>query len=184
MDVDATLLASGSSIASRSFRGIQNSARLVSYLFLAIVNSLTSVFSCRDPPPIPHGYQVDDSDSKSTGTDPHDKSKDVPRLDPPNTGDGTLSGPGVNGGYADRHSDDPRSPAEAAKKVEVCCNSLPFRCNVVLTPSQEGKRHQEADREKKGKEGQGVKQEAKEAGERVEKPEVCCHPLSPNGIPF
>jgi len=81
---------------------------------------------------------VDDSDLTSTGTGPHDKSKDVHNLNLPNTGDGTLSGPGVNGGYADRRLDDSRSPAEAVKKVEVCCDSLPFRCNVVLTPSQGG----------------------------------------------
>jgi len=126
---------------------------------------------------------VDDPDLTSTATDPHDKSKDV-HLNLPNTGDGTLSGPGVNGGYADRRPDDPGSPAEAVKKVEVCCDSLPFRCNVVLTPSQGGRRDQEADREKKGKDVQGVKQEAKEMGESAEKPEVCCHPPSPNGIPF
>jgi len=61
VDVGAALLASGPSLASRGFRSVQSSARLVSYLFLAIVHSLTSVFSFRD------------------------------RLDLLNTGDGALS---------------------------------------------------------------------------------------------
>jgi len=59
---------------------------------------------------------VDDPDPTSTDAGPHDKSKSAPRLDPPNTGSGTLSGPGVNGGSATNSA---RDLAEAATKVEV-----------------------------------------------------------------
>jgi len=74
---------------SEVFKALHGSLVLSS---LAIAHSLTSVFSCRDPPPVPQGFQVDDSDLINMGIDPYDGGENAPRLDLPNTGDGTLSG--------------------------------------------------------------------------------------------